>query len=209
MGICEVEKSYLGGASFAIALTGSILAPSGNVNLISNADKFLSVWLNSKIFSFYKKLNFVAYGDSSESGRAKLDYNKMINVPIPNISENKKQPFIEKADQMLSLNKELQEISEKFQRNLQREFSLETLSKKLQNWYELSFADFLKELSKSKGSRPLGLSEKAEWEDYFLQEQQKAISIKSKIEQTDAAIDQMVYELYGLTEEEIEIVENS
>ena len=39
MGICEVEKSYLGGASFAIALTGSILAPSGNVNLISNADK--------------------------------------------------------------------------------------------------------------------------------------------------------------------------
>ena len=162
-----------------------------------------------EIFSFYKKLNFVAYGDSSESGRAKLDYNKMINVPIPNISENKKQPFIEKADQMLSLNKELQEVSAKFQRNLQREFSLEALSKKLQNWYELSFADFLKELSKSKGSRPLGLSEKAEWEDYFLQEQQKAISIKSKIEQTDAAIDQMVYELYGLTEEEIEIVENS
>jgi hypothetical protein len=110
---------------------------------------------------------------------------------------------------MLSLNKELQEVSAKFQRNLQREFSLEALSKKLQNWYELSFADFLKELSKSKGSRPLGLSEKAEWEDYFLQEQQKAISIKSKIEQTDAAIDQMVYELYGLTEEEIEIVENS
>jgi type I restriction-modification system DNA methylase subunit/REP element-mobilizing transposase RayT len=186
--------------------------------LISNADKFLSVWLNSKIFSFYKKLNFVAYGDSSESGRAKLDYNKMINVPIPNISENKKQPFIEKADEMLSLNKEMQEISEKFQRTLQREIFTpklpealpqNNLSKKLQNWYELSFADFLKELSKSKGSRPLGLSEKAEWEDYFLQEQQKAISIKSKIEQTDAAIDQMVYELYGLTEEEIEIVENS
>ena len=119
---------------------------------------------------------------------------------------------------MLSLNKEMQEISEKFQRTLQREIFTpklpealpqNNLSKKLQNWYELSFADFLKELSKSKGSRPLGLSEKAEWEDYFLQEQQKAISIKSKIEQTDAAIDQMVYELYGLTEEEIEIVENS
>ena len=130
-------------------------------------------------------------------------------LPIKEISLENQQPFIEKANLMLSLNKELQEVSAKFQRNLQREFSLEALSKKLQNWYELSFADFLKELSKSKGSRPLGLSEKAEWEDYFLQEQQKAISIKSKIEQTDAAIDQMVYELYGLTEEEIEIVENS
>jgi len=30
-----------------------------------------------------------------------------------------------------------------------------------------------------------------------------------QINQTDAAIDAMVYELYGLTEEEIAIVENS
>ena len=108
---------------------------------------------------------------------------------------------------MLSLNKELQELSAKFQRNLQREFSLETLSKKLQNWYELSFAEFLKELAKAKLN--LTLSQKAEWEDYFLAEQQQAISIKSQIDQTDKEIDQMVYELYGLTEEEIEIVENS
>jgi hypothetical protein len=108
---------------------------------------------------------------------------------------------------MLSLNKELQEISDKFQRNLQREFSLETLSKKLQNWYELSFADFLKELAKAKLN--LTLSQKADWEDYFLQEQKKALDCQSKVHTTDKEIDQMVYELYGLTEEEIEIVENS
>jgi hypothetical protein len=90
---------------------------------------------------------------------------------------------------------------------LQREFSLESLSKKLQNWYELSFADFLKELSKAKVN--LSLSQKAEWEDYFLAEQQKAVSIKSKIDQTDKEIDQMVYNLYGLTKEEIEIVESN
>jgi len=64
-----------------------------------------------------------------------------------------------------------------------------------------------KELKKKKIK--LSLSEEAEWEDYFLKEQQKALDIKSKIDSTDAAIDQMVYELYGLTEEEIEIVENS
>jgi hypothetical protein len=43
----------------------------------------------------------------------------------------------------------------------------------------------------------------------FLSRTTKAISIKSQIDQTDKEIDQMVYELYGLTEEEIEIVENS
>ena len=128
-------------------------------------------------------------------------------LPIKEISLENQQPFIEKADQMLSLNKELQELSAKFQRNLQREFTLETLSKKLQNWYELSFAEFVKELAKAKLN--LTLSQKAEWEDYFLAEQQKAISIKSQIDQTDKEIDQMVYELYGLTEEEIKIVENS
>lgn len=185
--------------------------------LLINTDfnlKFILSILNSKF------LRFIYESQINEDGKvfAQVKIIYIDDLPIINISLTNQQPFIEKADQMLSLNKELQEISEKFQRTLQREIFTpklpealpqNNLSKKLQNWYELSFADFLKELSKSKGSRPLGLSEKAEWEDYFLQEQQKAISIKSKIEQTDAAIDQMVYELYGLTEEEIEIVENS
>ena len=177
--------------------------------------KYILAILNSQLIKSYW---LSKYNDNKDLF-PKIKGYQLKQLPIKEISLENQQPFIEKANLMLSLNKELQEVSAKFQRNLQREFIFtprlrealpqNNLSKKLQNWYELSFADFLKELSKSKGSRPLGLSEKAEWEDYFLQEQQKAISIKSKIEQTDAAIDQMVYELYGLTEEEIEIVENS
>ena len=175
--------------------------------LISNADIFLSVWLNSKIFSFYKKLNFVAYGDSSESGRAKLDYNKMVNVPIPNISTEQKHPFIEKADQMLILNKDLQELVQKFQRIIQRKFELEELPKKLQDWYKLPYTEFIKELAKKKVK--LSLSQEAEWEDYFMQESKKALELKATIDATDKSIDAMVYELYGLNEEEIALVENS
>ena len=116
------------------------------------------------------------------------------------------QPFIEKADLMLSLNKQLQETSQKFQRNIQREFNLEKLSAKLENWVQLSFNEFLKELEKSKVK--LTLSQKAEWEDYFIQESKKALDIKHQIDTTDKEIDQMVYALYGLSEEEIRIVEN-
>ena len=147
------------------------------------------------------------YAISRRGGYLEYKVQYLSKIPIKNISQVAQQPFIEKADEMLSLNKELQEISEKFQRNLQREFSLESLSKKLQNWYELSFADFLKELAKAKLN--LTLSQKADWEDYFLQEQKKALDCQSKVHTTDKEIDQMVYELYGLTEEEIEIVENS
>ncbi|MDX9705643.1 MAG: hypothetical protein RBT46_08065, partial [Weeksellaceae bacterium] len=53
----------------------------------------------------------------------------------------------------------------------------------------------------------LSLSQKSEWEDYFTAEQTKALSIQSEINATDKEIDQMVYQLYGLTEEEIEVVE--
>ncbi len=48
-----------------------------------------------------------------------------------------------------------------------------------------------------------------EWEKYFNQEKKKATEIKEKIDATDKEIDRMVYALYGLTEEEIRIVEES
>ena len=106
---------------------------------------------------------------------------------------------------MLSLNNDLQLLVGKFQRNIQREFGLLLLTGKLQSWHDLSYADFLRELAKAKVS--LTLSQKAEWEDYFTAEQQKAQNLKQQIAATDSEIDRMVYELYGLTEKEIRIVE--
>jgi len=129
----------------------------------------------------------------------------ILDLPIPKVSIYVQQPFITKADQMLSLNKEFQEISGKFQRNLLREFSLETLTSKLQNWHTLSYAEFIKELEKQKVK--LTLSQKAEWETYFNQEAENARTIKTEIDTTENEIDRMVYALYGLTDEEIKIVE--
>lgn len=48
-----------------------------------------------------------------------------------------------------------------------------------------------------------------EWLDLFEENKQKAQELQSQINQTDKEIDAMVYELYGLTQEEIEIIENS
>ena len=132
-----------------------------------------------------------------------LIWNYFGQIPIPNSTIDLR----DKADQMISLNKELQEISGKFTRNLEREFSLETLSKKLQSWHQLSYDVFLKELKKQKIE--LSLSQKADWEDYFHNEKNIAVEIQNQISTTDAEIDKMVYELYGLSEEEVGIVENS
>jgi hypothetical protein len=48
-----------------------------------------------------------------------------------------------------------------------------------------------------------------EWLDLFEENKQKAQTLQTQITQTDKEIDAMVYELYGLTEDEIKIVENS
>ena len=53
----------------------------------------------------------------------------------------------------------------------------------------------------------MSLSDEAEWEEYFNTESKKALELKSQIDETDKEIDQLVYKLYDLTEEEIAIVE--
>jgi type I restriction-modification system DNA methylase subunit len=165
--------------------------------------RFILSVLNSKLIGFYYD-NIFNIGAEFTTAVAieNLDL-----IPIKITSIEIQIPFIEKADSMLSLNKDLQEQSQKFQRTIQRKFELEELPKKLQDWYNLSYAEFIKELGKKKVK--LTLSEEAEWEDYFMQESKKALELKATIHATDKAIDTMVYELYGLTEEEIKIVENS
>jgi hypothetical protein len=44
---------------------------------------------------------------------------------------------------------------------------------------------------------------------YFKSQKQKVDELKIDIDKTEKEIDRMVYELYGLNKEEIEIVENS
>jgi hypothetical protein len=61
--------------------------------LISDGSCFLFSFLNSKLFEWFKKIKFVAYGDAANSGRVKLDYNKMINVPIKNIDKKTENVF--------------------------------------------------------------------------------------------------------------------
>jgi hypothetical protein len=156
---------------------------------------------NSKLLNYFYRLS------TEELGRAFAQV-KTVNVKkLPFILSKNQQPFIEKADLMLTLNKELQEQSQKFQRTIQRKFDLEELPKKLLDWYKLSYSEFIKELTKKKVK--LSLSQEVEWEEFFLQESRKALEINSTIDATDKAIDAMVYELYGLSEEEIAIVENS
>lgn len=173
-----------------------------NQNIIS--PKFVLLQLTSKLISTYFKYK----SNEFDALFPKIKIGEFKSLPIKIISKDLEEKYILKSKFMITSITDLNESIRKFQRTLQRKFEgLEKLPKKLQNWYLLPFTEFIKELNKKKIK--LALSEEAEWEDYFLQEKQKAQDLKSKIEQTDAAIDQMVYQLYGLTDKEIAIVEAS
>jgi seryl-tRNA synthetase len=110
------------------------------------------------------------------------------------------------------LNNEFFSVSNRFQKYLSSQFTIDNLPKQLQNWHELDFGDFIKELNKAikkSGGDKLSKMDEMEWMEVFETKKAEAQGLKSEIDKTDKEIDKMVYELYDLTEEEIQIVENS
>jgi type I restriction-modification system DNA methylase subunit len=117
-------------------------------------------------------------------------------------------PILEdKSKHIYSLNQTLQQQQAKVINLLQRDYGLSKPSKKLETWYELSLQSFFAELTKAK--IVLSAIQKDEVQEYFETYQKQAVATKDQIIATDKQIDAMVYELYGLSNEEIEIVENS
>ncbi|APG65082.1 restriction endonuclease subunit M [Tenacibaculum todarodis] len=205
-----------------------------NKNIVLD-NKFWLAILNSSVFWYYLQQT----GAVLRGGYFRFKTKYLEPFPLPKLKNIESQiPFIEKVDLMLSETKNFQLIDNKFQNYLKQKFSLEKLSKKLQNWHELEFGDFIKELNKAikatnkqrqkdaiidlgepegalKECTPyeiiptLTKKDEFEWLDLFEENKQKAQELQTQINQTDKEIDAMVYELYGLTEEEIAIVENS
>jgi type I restriction-modification system DNA methylase subunit len=165
--------------------------------------KYLIAILNSKIIDYFYRKNY----SLDASYTITVTKQNLDSMPIPNTPLINQQPFIEKADLMLNLNKDLQEQSHKFLTLLQSDFNIEKPTKKIENWYSLSWSEFEKELNKLKIIL-LG-TQKEDWLDRFNRLKTQALDLQNKISQTDKAIDTMVYELYGLNEEEIAIVEAS
>lgn len=170
-----------------------------NINL-----KYILVLINSTLLSFYFKKNTAK---AERKLFPKIILNDLRLFPIKVISEESQQPFIALADKMLSLHKELQEKRSRFLRRLSENLEGVKLTSALQNFDQLDFAGFTAELKKQKIK--LSLSQQDEWEDYFNQRRSECQDLCAQIAATDSEIDQRVFDLYGLTPEEREIVINS
>lgn len=145
---------------------------------------------------------------SSSLGGKGLRYFKHFveQLPVCPVEPEKQQPLINSANKMLQLNKKLQQEVDGFKNWLKKEFNVEKLSKKLESYYKLSEDEFIDEMGKKKVN-----TKSRKTREYLEREFNKSIVILKpllqEIKQTDEEIDQMVYELYGLTDDEIKIIE--
>lgn len=157
--------------------------------------------LNSKIvWQFLSSICVVRSGGYIE---VKPQYFEQI--PIPEITPDFQAALTELADKMLQLNRDFQAACTQFERLFCRRFAIEKPSKALLAWHEGTFTDFVDALKKHKIK--LSLDDEMKWEDAFNTQHAKVAVLKQSLADTDSEIDKRVFELYGLNEEEITIVQ--
>jgi hypothetical protein len=168
--------------------------------------KYLLSLLNSKL------IRFLYESSINESGKvfAQVKIIYVDPLPIKNISFAEQQPFITLADKMLSLNTDLQTKRQRFLKRLSDNLNYIPTTGHAPLFDTMDFKQFLEVLNKpTRGLAPLlKLKQQDEWEEYFDEYKAECRNFVGQIEATDKEIDGMVYALYGLTEEEIKIVEN-
>ena len=126
-------------------------------------------------------------------------------IPIPGCKDDEALSVL--ADTMLSLNSQLQEKRTRFLRRLDDNFDGIKITTALQTFDQLDFKGFVAELKKQKIK--FSLVQQDEWEDIFNQYRQACQELSEQIKTTDKEIDNKVFDLYGLTPEEREIVSNA
>ena len=159
--------------------------------------KYLTAVFNSLLIKLWIRCVCPELGeDRREIGKV---YFEKLHVPL-----DAQQPFIALADTMLTLHRQLQEKRSKFLRRLTENFENLKITTALQQFDQLDFRGLMSELKKQKIK--LTLSQQDEWEDYFTERLSECQQLTAQIRATDQDINNRVFDLYGLTEEERQIV---
>ncbi len=222
--IFEKENKVLGvitGDSIITSIDSNKLYPTDGLYIFSAnksvSNKYLSAILNSKLSTYLYRLL------SSETGRTMAQVKPVLLSQLPFIEPTSES--IEKVEELYNIiSSEIKlftTIQDKFLTYLYHQFRIEKFSRKLENWQDIDFGEFINELNKAiktsnkqrekENQKPINILTKTdefEWLDLFEKNKKKAQELQSQINSIEQQIDAMVYELYGLSEDEIRIVEN-
>jgi hypothetical protein len=163
---------------------------------------FLGIF-NSKVMWFFLK----STGDVLRGGyfTFKTQYLSPFHVPLPS-NETLEKEISSKVNSELELNQQLNETYHEFLNRMKNSFSLETISKKLKEFYFLNWNELINEISELKKLEP---TKQDHWQKYFEDHKEKILNLKISISEIDDQINRLVYTLYNFTPDEISVIENN
>ena len=128
-------------------------------------------------------------------------------IPLPNQNNELMDEIVMKAEKLSKCYPELKNIKNKFFNRLIDHFEGININRSLLNYETLDFKKFNKQLNNQKIK--LTLKKEEEWEDYFNYSKENCLSTLSEINQLTDDLNKLIYEIYGLNDDEIQIIENS
>ena len=176
--------------------TFMITANDDTVNL-----KFLTAAFNSKLCKLWIWYNCPELQGGTREIRKV--YFENFRIPIPSEAEQK--CLADMTDLQILQVGQLQERRNRFLRRLKENFEGVKATAALQTFDQLSFAAFVAELKKQKIK--LSPMEQDQWEEYFDHYTTACRELTAQITSKNREIDLRVYQLYGLTYEEVKTID--
>lgn len=179
---------------------------SGTNTNSSEFTMYINAILNSRLIRF-----FINNGQFNQLSTEKIaDLPVYINEADLINNESVYFKIVQYCKIIIDDSKTLELIRNKFYSYLLGKFITVDISK-LKNWQEFSFAEFINELNKllkNAGKEVLTKKEEFDWIDLFNENFQASQNVKSGIQKNEVFIDNLVFELYRLSKQEIYLIEN-
>ncbi len=180
--------------------------PSNGYILTSNSTlslKYILGILNSNLMRFY----FDFIGIMTAGGAFTLKYDTVAEFPVKLHSNEYQLLVANLVDEMLESHKTMEIQKNRFLNRLNTNFENIKLNQKLQEFYNLDFKSIVNELNKQNIYLPF--KQQDDFEEYFNENKNIIISLIENQKQLDNQINRLVYQIYNLTDSEIEIIEKS
>lgn len=190
--------------NFSMDLTGSFYA--NTAYFIPSNDWCLLALLSSSTLWFYARGLATAY----RGGFFRL-FSQYVEVfPVPVVSPGIRQTLEILAQEAQRAAEARRDLLASFRRRILTDLAhggaSAKLTKKLADWPELDFKAFHDEVKKQ-FRQPIPLVERDDWQTLFESTKAKVAALSAEITQHEKAVDQVVYELFELTNEEIALIE--
>lgn len=164
--------------------------------------EYVLCWLNSKLYNFVFECLFD--GLRMNGGYLLYSAPNLKNTPIKHIALEKQELFVELGRELADLHGSLVMTDARFKAFAKQETGVSVWPRKFNKWWDVEYFDLLRGLKNK-----MSVQKKDELQEYFEGYQTKMKAIVDKISATQCRVDLKLYELHGLSDDEIKRVEAS